>query len=231
MKIKRAGFTLAEVLIVLTILGVVAALTIPTIIANKDKQTYVSQLKKMYSSLENGRKLASIDEGGDISELFSITKSSKDTFDALTRQFKVAKYCGDASGCWYDGMKYLDGSLYNGDGLFETYYDGHEGKGILADGSLIMVSSNHDSCTDSSDYTAYSPPAYRYKCGEIYVDVNGKKAPNIIGRDVFRFDVTRDGVYPHGLKYSDADIKSDCSSSGDGSRCAARVIKEDAMNY
>ena len=42
---RGAAFTLAEVLITLGIIGVVAALTLPTLISNHKKQTYVNQLK------------------------------------------------------------------------------------------------------------------------------------------------------------------------------------------
>ena len=45
MKIKT-GFTLAEVLITLGIIGVVAAMTIPTLIANTNAQKYSSKFKK-----------------------------------------------------------------------------------------------------------------------------------------------------------------------------------------
>ena len=46
-KLRRAAFTLAEVLITLGIIGVVAALTLPTLIQNHQKQVYVTQLKHL----------------------------------------------------------------------------------------------------------------------------------------------------------------------------------------
>lgn len=45
---KKAGFTLAEILITLGIIGVVAAMTIPTLIANTKSQQYRAQLKKLF---------------------------------------------------------------------------------------------------------------------------------------------------------------------------------------
>ncbi len=47
----KKGFTLAEVLITLAIIGVVAALTIPTVVRNYQKQQTVVKLKKVYSVL------------------------------------------------------------------------------------------------------------------------------------------------------------------------------------
>ena len=54
---KFFAFTLAEVLITLGIIGVVAALTIPTLISNHQKKVYVTQLKKSVNTLTNGFKL------------------------------------------------------------------------------------------------------------------------------------------------------------------------------
>ena len=60
---KFAAFTLAEVLITLAIIGVVAALTIPTVIINYQKKMYVTQLKKAYNNLTNGFKTMMANEG------------------------------------------------------------------------------------------------------------------------------------------------------------------------
>lgn len=59
LKIKKIpAFTLAEVLITLGIIGVVAALTIPTLMQKADEQATVSALKKTYSTLTQAYNLA-----------------------------------------------------------------------------------------------------------------------------------------------------------------------------
>ena len=52
-KNRNNGFTLAEVLITLGIIGVVAALTIPTLVANYQKKVTVTKVKKVYVTLNN----------------------------------------------------------------------------------------------------------------------------------------------------------------------------------
>lgn len=49
--LRRNGFTLAEVLITLVIIGIIAAMTIPSLINKTNEQETVSALKKTYSSL------------------------------------------------------------------------------------------------------------------------------------------------------------------------------------
>ena len=60
---RKIAFTLAEVLITLGIIGVVAAMTIPTLISNYQKQALFSQFKKAYANLNQAWKLASVDFG------------------------------------------------------------------------------------------------------------------------------------------------------------------------
>ena len=55
---KRFGFTLAEVLITLGIIGVVAAMTIPTLIANTNSAKFRSQFKKTLSTLNQAGLMA-----------------------------------------------------------------------------------------------------------------------------------------------------------------------------
>lgn len=59
----RKGFTLAEVLITLGIIGVVAALTIPTLISNYKTKEASVRLKKFYSMMNQAIQLSTLDNG------------------------------------------------------------------------------------------------------------------------------------------------------------------------
>lgn len=65
LQFKKFGFTLAEVLITLGVIGVVAALTLPSVVANYQKQKTVSFVKKFYNEINNAIKL-SVAENGDV---------------------------------------------------------------------------------------------------------------------------------------------------------------------
>ncbi|MBP7211578.1 type II secretion system protein [bacterium] len=62
---RQKAFTLAEVLITLGIIGVVAALTIPTLMAKTKKQQTTVALKKFYSTMSQAIKLSEVDNGDD----------------------------------------------------------------------------------------------------------------------------------------------------------------------
>ena len=63
MKNKINAFTLAEVLITLAIIGVVTAITIPTVVRNYQKEVYVIQLKKAYTSVVQSFRMAMARDG------------------------------------------------------------------------------------------------------------------------------------------------------------------------
>lgn len=60
---KKAGFTLAEVMLTMTIVGVVAAMTIPTLSYNRAKKEYSAKLRNFYSRMENSILDSEMDNG------------------------------------------------------------------------------------------------------------------------------------------------------------------------
>lgn len=60
---RYIAFTLAEILITLGIIGVVAAMTIPTLINNSQKESAVNSIKAFYSNMSQAIKLSEIENG------------------------------------------------------------------------------------------------------------------------------------------------------------------------
>src|SRR5574344_780724 len=96
---KRKAFTLAEVLIVLGIIGIVAAMTIPTLMNKVAKQEYVTELRKFYSTQMNGWAKLLADEGVDKLEDTSVFQSMGAGY--------CYTYSAENSDCkpFFDGLK------------------------------------------------------------------------------------------------------------------------------
>lgn len=183
--LKRKGFTLAEVLITLGIIGVVAALTIPTLMKNTQDQEFKSAWKKQYSTLEQASKLY-LQEN---STFLGVTDYS----DALQPYLKTIQYCGthaSTEGCWipsganfkfdHSGAAFIPNNGSNND-------LGRAQGLILNDGTFVSTYYGSPTC-------AWAGLA----CGWIIVDVNGAKAPNTVGRDVYGVWVLADKIVPLG---------------------------------
>ena len=174
------AFTLAEVLITLGIIGVVAALTMPTLIAQHRKKALQTALLKTYSELQQANlRLLADDE-----HLYEID-SVNERRDLLMKEFKgYSLVVGDSS--WQTIAINLH-KLYNGD------LKGHNGETE----NIHPVCDNGGISTDNIGRLWLFNDSDKQIC----VDVNGVKGPNRYGYDYFVFYPTKDDkIVPH---YSD----------------------------
>lgn len=229
---KNNAFTLAEVLITLGIIGVVAAMTIPTLINNSQKAQYVSQLQKMTSVLNNGFKMIMANAGcNDMSCTGILNASTDTTVDNIkaANVFSIAKVCHvSQTGC-HDNMTYtLSGST---NWIPSDYYS----MIVFNDGSVIGIyTPPYPNCNYNSGNNQYSTICI----SNAIIDVNGLKPPNIFGRDLFRLNLSRFGtILPAGaidatIGYGHWDSGSFSCINGSGETCFGRIVEQGwQMNY
>ena len=108
---KKFGFTLAEVLITLGVIGVVAAMTMPTLIKHYQQHETVNRIKQTYSILSNAVRMSETENG--LLETWEIPNTYFDTntytygkrfFEQYLKPYiKVTKECKKLSNeCWAD---------------------------------------------------------------------------------------------------------------------------------
>ena len=181
----RLAFTLAEVLITLGVIGVVSAMTLPSVINNFQVSAWESGLKKSYATITNGFHAIASENGGDLrnSGLFDDVDDAtfSDRMDeAMNKHFKVLKTCkvDDTNKCPGYKVKSLKGNTTY------TMMAPTSGRFIvfLEDGSIFRTQNNKCELTNYSDESKL-----KMICSYITVDINGEKGPNTFGKDVFQF--------------------------------------------
>ena len=240
-KYKRyKAFTLAEVLIVLVIIGVIASITIPSLILTQEKISYVTALKKFYSTASQALMQTATDNGtpDNIAKSNNDYSSKVELMTDIARHFKIAKDCktNNYKGCWTDITK------RNYDGTGDTYrYDAnyeyiHYYEFMTTDGMSVAISMEYPDCSRQL-YSDRNNPLYKF-CGEMVVDVNGLKGPNRFGRDTFMFQITSNKsplLVPLGVYNSNEYWKSTnpCTENYKiGTGCAGRIMEENwQMTY
>ena len=159
--LKHAAFTLAEVLITLGIIGVVAALTLPSVIANYQEKQLTTAWKKAYSDAANAALLMS-QNNEDLS-------TEQKTGEAFAKYLQIDKVCeankGVEQGCWQPNTK-----IYRKDGIYYDTSPTNYGGGAVC----MSLTSGTIFCVDSG--SIYSI---------LYFDVNGINKPNTFGKDIF----------------------------------------------
>ena len=222
---KRA-FTLAEVLITLGIIGVVAAVTMPMLIGHYQKVVWYNQFKKAVSQLENAFKLYEVDNDcvGNIVDCLSCNGSQQDHCAIYAKDimpyFKISKVITE------DNYETVCKNAFEQNINYPCYNDfgrRHEFGFITNDGMMIN--------SDNDLIIGY---------GEFVIDINGpNKNPNKYGRDIFVFIPPNVGLknkmlIPAGSileKEYNSGFMSTCDEAGHYYGCAGKLLSEGKMNY
>ena len=214
----KKGFTIAEVLITLGIIGVVAAMTLPTVINDAKERETVAKVKKFYSTMSQALLMA-ISKNGYVDSWNYCEEQNAQCVAEFVRnlkpELKIAYDCGDDTECPGMADKYitLDGNDYS-----VSYKTGsHFYRVTLFDGSHLWIRHNRSNTCQNPDTNTENV------CGLIWVDINGAKKPNQIGNDVFVFFILKDRIIPHS--------GDDCYANNGGWGCAKYILEHDNMKY
>lgn len=228
-KRSRFAFTLAEVLITLGLIGIVAAMTIPTLTQRYREKVLINRLKDTYSIFSQAYKLAVNEydspEGWDIGEKASHDGAVK-VYNYFKPFLKLGQDCGEEYGCFASSYSTFSGVEYG----FAPYGHPLYARGVLMNGVAFAFASAGSGCS------VYDEPQYGDYCAMLYIDVNGYDLPNKTGIDYFGFIITPTGVVPLG-RPDDKGLGNGytCTykgkNSGNGTGCTAYVLKKGNMDY
>ena len=217
-KIKKTAFTLAEVLVTLMIIGVIAAMTVPTLKKSADMEEYVTGCKKAYSTISNATKMVEMDHG-DVKRWGNIDggdEAIQKMYDYYSEHLNIIKSCPpNTPGCWTQSIS------LNGDKSGNEY-------GIGTNTISFTTADGMHWCFDGIGTEGVGVKNAPSGSLGMWVDINGDKKPNQVGSDVFVFvlDPNR-GVVPGGTDNKSAN----CNTSKNGWDCTARVLREGKITY
>ena len=208
---KKVAFTLAEVLITLGIIGIVAAMTIPTLIAKYQEKQTVTRFKWVYSTLANAFTMAVAENGAP--ETWDLN-STEDLANILSKYMRISEKCHYTKGC-------LPGDIEDVSLSGETRF-GHFGnyttvvKEQFSNGITFVYSRVYKGCKYMSD-TPDSDNEYLAEndCGNIIAFISPNKISRY-GLDHFIFIVTPKGIFPFGYDYTDGGVKNTCNKNLNG---------------
>lgn len=190
--IKLLAFTLSELLVTLSIIGVVSALTVPTLMNKYQAQANVTQLRKVYFDLSQAADLLLTDES---KNSISATSLPNDPGKFLKTYLRINQDCGaDLTPCFAAAYKNTNGGAVT----------------LSCTGNSVLTVAGYAVCVENA-----TP-------NEVLVDINGPEKPNIAGRDLFSFTIYYDGsidesMSPTGkIQLSAAQIKSSRDSKAAG---------------
>ncbi|MDD3149798.1 MAG: prepilin-type N-terminal cleavage/methylation domain-containing protein [Candidatus Gastranaerophilales bacterium] len=228
---NKKGFTLAETLIVIAIIGIIASIVTPMLFGTTSDAELKAAWKKQYSDLSQATMMIVADNGGTLAGAFpGDLAGSEDLKNAFAEKLNIIKDCSgmdifggsgsgaSAEGCWHSGTN----SWYylNGNSLADL---GHPSL-ILNNGSLMYFRYEKSDCSYSLSGTDYT------RCGHILIDINGFKKPNTIGKDIFAVSITSNAIITFGAR-GHYDPATDCiegstATTNTGHGCSAKYLYE-----
>ena len=227
---KLIAFTLAETLIVMGIIGVVAALTLPNLNNSTGDKEKVVKLQKVYSNLNDafGRAVAVYGpvDTWHVNDTKDIPTYTARFGSRLMDFLKVTKNCSNNANenCFYNSYY----KLTTGSNNLKLDNNTNYYKFILQDGISVALYRYLD-C-----YNGY----LNNDCvlGWSYVDIDGpNKGSHTFAKDLFEFYITENGFVPIGTEddkmYGNTADKLNGNCFKTGVHCAGWIIKNSNMDY
>lgn len=243
---KKKAFTMAELLITISILGVVAAITIPAMYKDILKSNLEVGARESYALLNNVLKKINVDYQCDndlkCTTVFSTGKKSQDLAYELKKYIKVVNDCGITTNqnCWPDNTNdNFDGTGANNNMNTSNYYYKFISTNNVAYAVHSYTEDGSIDCSSSASTGALGANSFMTQvCGVVIVDVNGYKKPNTKGKDTFTFYITNGKgplMYPAGgiddnmggsNNYWNLSNQNYCKkgTSTDGKYCTGRLM-------
>lgn len=177
--LTKNGFTLAEILITLGIIGVVAAMTLPTVINNAKAKELETQLNTSYSILQQALGLMQANTG----IIANQTNYPQQTFGKeFIKYFKTTIKCSEKNKCMEADLE--DGAVNS---TFKDYKNYNKTQPLKRGGNMVY---------DEGKYILTNNILLLIECNTpefgiiLTVDINGPyKKPNAYGHDLFSFNI------------------------------------------
>lgn len=204
----KPAFTLAEVLVTLAIIGVVASLTVPNIVKNYQDAALKAAWKKNFSDISQAFKMLATDNGGSLKGICASGAHISCLSGKLLPYLRAAKTCGYEEvygSCWNLAADTTDfiGEAGN--------YDEQEYALVLSSGAFLNMGWRW-----SADCSYFTGSETLRWCSSILVDVNGFKGPNRMGKDIFGMRILENRVVAFGAQGTPPEFSPINSCPDDG---------------
>lgn len=226
---RKKGFTIAETLVVLAIVGAISLVTMPTFISNQNKQVYTKTLQVAISNFNTAMTNMMIQDGVDsLLETnawkgFTSTKRLNNTSSTKDEDLNNFNYeLGKVLSIYGYSREVRTYSNLAQNGEVDLYYPV---RFVAKNGVEYFLESLLRNNGFSDEEALEKNITLTDVVARVYIDVNGQSAPNILGRDLFLYVLGTNGIlYPCGGEDYNVRIGpvslSDCPSKVDGSVCS-----------
>jgi prepilin-type N-terminal cleavage/methylation domain-containing protein len=190
-----AAFSLAEVLITLTVIGVVASIAIPDLVAYYQNLQYKTQLKKVYAEMSQATQLIKNDNGGTLKGLWPDSNTWHGGTGINGMGLLYSKYLNTAKICTSNTTT---GLCWHAD---NKWFDSNNNPKATCSGCITLYTRTNFWIYGSAQVGIFPncDGIGGESCvGPVYIDINGEAKPNKEYSDIYLFTITADRLKPYG---------------------------------
>lgn len=194
-------------------------MTMPSLIANYQKKQTVAKLKKVYSTLSQAYEMSKNENGPsedwiDSSVAINTENVKKYVQTFWLPYFKSIQECSKFGDCNYD----VNAKTPSGETGSLALTGNNRYTIVLSDGTLIaFVPFSWDANAGVQFWGSYQ---------KFYIDLNGAKRPNIIGKDVFILWINNNKIVGNCQSYTEAQLNNECNKNGSCQCCSGKIIRD-----
>ena len=157
----------------LGIIGVVSAMTVPTLMQNYQRKSYVTQLHKVYNEISQAAMQFQTDRNAVNLREAGLNNSLENGYNFIKSYFKIVSDCEDSfTPCMAENYKKMNGTNISLSGVHNIH-------------KCITIASGASICIYKGVGNILN---------QFAIDINGQNGPNIAGRDLFLMYIYNDGT-------------------------------------
>ena len=211
------GFTLAELIVAMAIVGSVAALTLPPLISNHQNKVLQISFQKAYRDLDNN--LEELQASNYRTTFYNSLLASTDGIaDFFANYYNRAQICGaTAQPCF--ASQYASINSPSTDVAFELCNSGGETVQLKDNTAICIIPAMGSREIEADPILGIPAHTIPDSPATVYMDVNGNEPPNIGGRDMFTFQINN-------FRIVDNTAATNCITSSVGAGCLNHIIAD-----
>lgn len=244
--VKKFGFTLAEVMIAVAILGIISTLTIPQLARDIQRKNWANALSTQITNFENATKNLIVNSNAIDMYDTEILNPNTDPENFPKYLKNLESYNEENFEQFYNKKVYkINKQPLDNINKLDNKIDDYTNYNLKGRGNLFLnlADNKNNYYTYEEDEALEKEINYRTKIADVIIDINGKNSPNTLGRDIFKFDLDENGKL-HAQGSKDVSLYSnnnnlhwektcpDTNITDIGTSCTGRLVENNfVMDY
>lgn len=206
---KKYAFNMVEISIVMLLIVITVLVCIPGIVNSTKEAKIISGWKRVFTEIDSNFELFSINDYENVEKICKTNPANleEEVFKILGPYLNI-DYTQKTNALKSYRYKFLNGAQIPKNSRYNTRLFAYQENGSLLAFKLLSCNCNNDS-----------------PCAIALIDLNGKKKPNRIGKDIFGINIYKQKVEAFGAEFTNTELIEECKLNKNGTACSEYYLR------